>query len=311
MAEKWIAEKRMHPTTVLAALKSAQAQQGLDRIDAQALLGHVLGRDRSWLIAHGDDALPDSSRMHFVRLIRRRQAGEPVAYLIGKREFYGHSLTVGPSVLIPRPETELLVQQTLVGLPSGAKILELATGSGAVAISIALARPDVFVLATDLSATALAVARGNAKRLQANVTFAAGDWYGALGAIEPGKIAEQVSEQPPEQVSQPVSQQANVLRFDRIVVNPPYIGMKDHHLQQGDLRFEPSTALASGVDGLEAIRVIIEGAPSRLAPGGCLLMEHGYNQGRAVRALLEAQGLHQVCSWQDLAGHDRVSTGVR
>ena len=190
---------------------------------------------------------------------------------------------MGPSVLIPRPETELLVEKTLAGLPHGAQVLELATGSGAVAISIALARPDAFVLATDLSATALAVARRNARRLGATVTFAAGDWYGALDAIE----------------------------FDRIVVNPPYIAAQDHHLQQGDLRFEPPTALASGADGLEAIRVIIDGAPPRLVPGGCLLIEHGYNQGDAVRALLEAQGLQQVRSWQDLAGHDRVSTGVR
>ena len=273
----------MPRTTILTALKWAQAQPGIDRTDAQVLMGHVLGRDRSWLIAHGDDALSESSSAHFGRLIRRRQAGEPVAYLTGQREFFGHSLTVGPSVLIPRPETELLVEKTLAGLPRGAQVLELATGSGAVAISIALARPDAFVLATDLSATALAVARTNARRLGATVTFAAGDWYGALDAIE----------------------------FDRIVVNPPYIAAQDHHLQQGDLRFEPPTALASGADGLEAIRVIIDGAPPRLVPGGCLLIEHGYNQGDAVRALLEAQGLQQVRSWQDLAGHDRVSTGVR
>jgi len=283
MPEKLMAEKPMPRTTVLAALQCAQEQLGIDRTDAQVLLSHVLGRNRTWLIAHGDDALPESSSAHFGRLIRRRQAGEPVAYLIGRREFFGHSLSVGPSVLIPRPETELLVQQTLEGLPSGAQVLELATGSGAVAISIALARPDVFVLATDLSNTALAVARGNAQRLGAKVTFAAGDWYGALDAIE----------------------------FDRIVVNPPYIAAQDPHLQQGDLRFEPPTALASGADGLEAIRVIIDGAPSRLVPSGCLLIEHGYNQGDAVRTLLEAQGLHHVCSWQDLAGHDRVSTGVR
>jgi len=283
MAEKSMAEKRTPGTTVLAALKRAKTQPGIDRTDAQVLLSHVLRRDRSWLIAHGDDAMPESSSAHFGRLIRRRQAGEPIAYLIGQREFFGHLLSVGPSVLIPRPETELLVQQTLAGLPSGAQVLELATGSGAVAISIALARPDVFVLATDLSETALAIARGNARRLGANVTFAAGDWYGALDAIE----------------------------FDRIVVNPPYIAARDHHLQQGDLRFEPPSALAGGVDGFEAIRVIIDGAPSRLVRGGSLMIEHGYDQGRAVRVLLKAQGLQHVCTWLDLAGHDRVSTGVR
>jgi len=283
MAEKLMTEKRTLRTTVLAALKCAQTQRGIDRRDAQVLLSHVLRRDRSWLIAHSDDAMSESSSAHFGRLIRRRQAGEPIAYLIGQREFFGHLLTVGPSVLIPRPETELLVQQTLAGLPSGAQVLELATGSGAIAISIALARPDVSVLATDLSETALAIARGNARRLGANVTFAAGDWYGALDAIE----------------------------FDRIVVNPPYIAARDHHLQQGDLRFEPPSALAGGVDGFEAIRVIIDGAPSRLVRGGSLMIEHGYDQGRAVRVLLKAQGLQHVCTWQDLAGHDRVSTGVR
>jgi len=283
MAEKLVAEKRTPRTTVLASLKCAQTQWGIDRRDAQVLLSHVLRRDRSWLIAHSDDEMPESSSAHFGRLIRRRQAGEPIAYLIGQREFFGHLLTVGPSVLIPRPETELLVQQTLAGLPSGAQVLELATGSGAVAISIALARPDVFVLATDLSETAIAVARKNARRLGATVTFAAGDWYDALDAN----------------------------KFDRIVVNPPYIAEQDHHLQQSDLRFEPPSALASGADGLEAIRVIIGGAPSRLVGGGSLLIEHGYNQGDAVRTLLKAQGLQHVCTWQDLAGHDRVSTGVR
>jgi release factor glutamine methyltransferase len=283
MAKVLVAEVLMPRATILAALKWAQAQPGIDRMDAQVLMGHVLARDRSWLIAHGDDGLPESSSAHFSRLIRRRQAGEPVAYLTGQREFFGHSLTVGPSVLIPRPETELLVQQTLAGLPRGARVLELATGSGAVAISIALARPDVFVLATDLSTTALAVACRNARRLGAIVTFTASDWYGGLGAIE----------------------------FDRIVVNPPYIAAEDQHLRQGDLRFEPPTALASGADGLAAIRVIIDGAPPRLVRGGCLLIEHGYNQGDDVRALLEAQALQQVCSWKDLAGHDRVSTGVR
>jgi len=283
MAKVLVTEVLMPRPTILTALKWAQAQPDIDRMDAQVLMGHVLARDRSWLIAHGDDALSELSSTHFSRLIRRRQAGEPVAYLTGQREFFGHSLIVGPSVLIPRPETELLVEKAIEGLPRGAKVLELATGSGAVAISIALARPDVFVLATDLSATALAVARRNAQRLGATVLFAAGDWYGALDAIE----------------------------FDRIVVNPPYVAAQDHHLQQGDLRFEPPTALASGADGLEAIRVIVDGAPPRLVQGGCLLIEHGYNQGDAVRALLQAQGLQQVCRWQDLAGHDRVSTGVR
>jgi release factor glutamine methyltransferase len=298
-----MAEQPLRRTTVLAALKWAHAQLGLDRLDAHVLLGHVLGRDRSWLIAHGDDELPDSSRAHFCRLSQRRRAGEPVAYLIGHREFFGHLLSVGPSVLIPRPETELLVEQTLDELPRDAQVLELATGSGAVAISIALARPDVVVLATDLSATALAVARGNARRLGATVVFVAGDWYGALEADESGR--------PPGQTSARTSARTSAMQFDRIVVNPPYIAAQDDHLQQGDLRFEPPNALASGADGLEAIRVIIDGAPSRLVRGGCLLIEHGYSQGHAVRSLLEAQGLQHVRTWQDLAGHDRVSTGVR
>ncbi|NBS95557.1 MAG: peptide chain release factor N(5)-glutamine methyltransferase [Betaproteobacteria bacterium] len=274
------------------------------RLDAQVLLGHVLGRDRTWLIAHGDEPLPQASRDRYARLLRRREAGEPIAYLVGHREFFGHRFAVGPMVLIPRPETELLVELALEALPEGAHVLELATGSGAIAISMALARPDLAVLATDISLTALAVAQCNARELGATIDFAAGDWYEAL---EPriAVLPDPIGSAPPSRTA------ADHGRFDRIVANPPYIAQQDPHLQRGDLRFEPPGALASGADGLDAIRIIIEGAPARLSAGGCLLIEHGYDQGPAVRALLEAAGLHAVRSWSDLAGHDRVSTGVR
>lgn len=296
--------QRKAEASIAAALRNALLRPGIERLEAQILLGHVLERDRTWLIAHGDEPLPKASRAHFERLLRRRQSGEPIAYLVGHREFFGHRFAVGPAVLIPRPETELLVERTLDALPAGARVLELATGCGAIAIAIALAQPDVSVLATDVSVSALAVARCNARALGATLTFAAGDWYQALEpgmTFEPGPIG-----------SAPAAHTApDHGRFDRIVANPPYIAQDDLHLQRGDLRFEPPGALASGDDGLDAIRVIIRGAPPRLTVGGCLLIEHGYDQGPAVRTLLKAAGLHQVRSWPDLAGHDRVSTGVR
>ncbi len=290
--------------SIAATLRDALLHPGMARLDAQVLLGHVLGRDRTWLIAHGDEPLPQASRDQYARLLRRRLAGEPIAYLVGHREFFGHCFAVGPMVLIPRPETELLVEVALEALPEGARVLELATGCGAIAISMALARPDLAVLATDLSLTALAVAQRNARGLGATIDFAAGDWYQAL---EPRIAfgADPIESAPPSRTAPDHG------RFDRIVANPPYIARQDPHLQRGDLRFEPPGALASGADGLDAIRIIIEGAPARLSTGGRLLIEHGYDQGPAVRALLEAAGLQRVCSWSDLAGHDRVSTGVR
>ena len=290
--------------SIAATLRNAVLNPGVERLDAQLLLGHVLGRERTWLIAHGDEPLTQASRDQYARLVRRRQAGEPIAYLVGHREFFGHPFAVGPMVLIPRPETELLVELALEALPEGARVLELATGCGAIAISMALARPDLAVLATDVSLTALAVAQRNARGLGATIDFAAGDWYQAL---EP-RIAFGVD---PTGLAPPARTTPDHGRFDRIVANPPYIARQDPHLQRGDLRFEPPGALASGADGLDAIRIIIAGAPVRLSTGGRLLIEHGYDQGPAVRALLNESGLHAVRSWSDLAGHDRLSTGVR
>ena len=295
----------MNPLCVASALRWAQRALGTDRLESQVLLGHVLGRERSWLFAHGETTLAPHQMAHYQRLLERRRAGEPIAYLTGVREFFGHRLRVGPSVLIPRPETELLVERALAHLRhrSGLRqVLELGTGSGAIAIALAHslesaqgpANPhraaSYAILASDCSATALTVARANAHQLaraslaRQALRFCESDWYEGLN---PG-------DQP----------------FDCILANPPYIAENDHHLQIGDLRVEPAPALASG-DGLAALRTIIAGARARLKPGGALMLEHGHDQGAAVRALLLAAGLQQTRTWPDLAGHDRVSTGVR
>jgi release factor glutamine methyltransferase len=284
---------RLTDHSIADALAQATTGQALAPREGPVLLAHVLQRGRTWLIAHADTHLSPTQRAHFERLVRRRQHGEPLAYLVGEREFFGHRIAVSPSVLIPRPETELLVEWSITQLLPRAQVLELATGSGAVAIALALARPDCQILATDRSHCALAVARANARRLLAQtpgqsadrLQFAQGDWYGALDR--------------------------SAQRFDCILANPPYVAQQDPHLQQGDLRFEPPGALASGLQGLDAIEVIVAGAGARLKPGGALMIEHGYDQGGAVRELMQNAGLQNVTSLRDLAGHDRVSTGVR
>lgn len=248
------------------------------------LLEHVLDKPRAWILAHDTDPLPPEAVRAYTVLAARRSAGEPMAYLLGQREFMGHAFTVSPDVLIPRPETELLVEaalEWLAGFESLA-VLDMGTGSGAIAISIALARPDVAVLATDRSMQALKVAAGNATRLDAKLHFAAGNWYEALDAGQ---------------------------KFDLIVSNPPYISRNDPHLEQGDLRFEPRLALTDDADGLDALRIIIGGAPQRLKPGGAIWVEHGWDQAPAVRALLEQAGLRGVDSRRDLAGIERISGG--
>jgi release factor glutamine methyltransferase len=214
----------------------------------------------------------------------RRAAGEPLAYLTGRREFWSLDLAVTPDVLIPRPETELLVELALQRIPRNVKvdIADLGTGSGAIALALAHERPLTRVLATDASAATLTVARDNAARLRnGNIEFAQGDWCAALGNR----------------------------KFDLIVSNPPYIADKDAHLQQGDLRFEPRAALASGADGLDAIRVIVHGAPAHLKPGAWLMFEHGHEQGLAVRDLLEKSGFVEVFTERDLEGRERVTGG--
>jgi release factor glutamine methyltransferase len=271
--------------TLQDALRHATAA-GLDRLDAQMLLLHALGRpphDRAWLIAHDSDPLPPEVAARWTELLQRRQQGEPVAYLLGEKEFGGLNLQVDARVLVPRPDTEVLVEWTLDALaPAGAKaqsLLDLGTGSGAIALTIASRRPDVQVTATDASADALAVAQANAQRLGLPVRFAHGAWLAAVPAE----------------------------RFHVIASNPPYIAEGDHHLAA--LTHEPISALTAGPDGLDDIRQIVAQAPHALHPGGWLLLEHGHDQAPAVRALLEDEGFEAVASRTDLAGIERCSGG--
>ncbi|MTW11839.1 peptide chain release factor N(5)-glutamine methyltransferase [Pseudoduganella eburnea] len=255
----------------------------LDPVDQRILVCHALGISRTALITQSDRALNADEAERVATLLQRRHDGEPVAYIIGQREFFGLDFETTPAVLIPRPDTELLVELALVRLPPRGRVLDMGTGSGAIAVAIAHNRPDASVTALDVSQEALAVAARNALRNKAKVRFLHSDWYGAVE-----------SEQ-----------------FDLIVSNPPYIADGDRHLSEGDLRYEPSGALTDFADGLSALRTIIGGAPSRLAPGSWLLMEHGYDQADAVRGLLSAAGYTEVQSWQDLAGIERVSGGRR
>lgn len=269
-------------TTVDAAQRNALAR--IDAIDAALLLARVLSRGRTWLYAHGDHVLTADEGQRFDVLVARRAAGEPVAYLLGQRSFRNHDLTVTVDTLIPRPETELLVELALQRLPHGTamRVADLGTGSGAIALAIAAERPQLTVVATDASEAALEVACGNAETLALrNVAFVQGDW------LEP--LAGQ--------------------RFALIASNPPYIAASDPHLAQGDLRFEPRAALASGEDGLEAIRTIVRDAPAHLCSRAWLLLEHGWTQGAEVRALLCASGFVDVVTERDLEDRDRVTLG--
>lgn len=254
------------------------------RLEAELLLAHVLGRARAWLFAWPEFE-PDAAQCAgYERLIDARVRGEPIAYLTGRREFWSLDLAVTPAVLIPRAETELLVELALARIPSEqeAAVADLGTGSGAIALALASERPQARVLATDASAAALAVARGNARRLGiANIAFAQGDWCAALGTA----------------------------CFDLIVSNPPYIEAGDAHLAQGDLRFEPPAALASGADGLDAIRRIAAEARAHLRGDGWLLLEHGHAQGEAVRGVLLANGYAGVATVRDVEGRERVTAG--
>jgi release factor glutamine methyltransferase len=253
------------------------------RREAQILLGHTMGVSRAWLSAHRDDAAAPSAADTFRELVRRRQVGEPVAYLIGRREFYGLEFRVTPDVLIPRADTETLVDAALERLPEGAQpdVLDLGTGSGCVALTIAHERPEARVTAVDVSAAALIVARENAASIGVNAEFVQSAWFEKLDGR----------------------------RFDLIVSNPPYVAAGDPHLQQGDLRFEPATALASGKDGLADIRIIVADAPAYLSEGGWLLFEHGYEQADACRDLLLDAGFGGVISRADIAGLPRVAGG--
>jgi len=264
----------------------ALARSGLERLDAHVLLAHALGVDRAWLVAHTSDECATERYTSFTALAARRSAGEPVAYLTGTREFWGLSLAVDRRVLIPRPETETLVEQALGALPADrhAFVLDLGTGSGAIALALAHERPRAVVVASDNSAEALAVARANAERLNlANVRLLQSDWYDGLPA-------------------QPA-------RFDLIASNPPYVAANDPHLREGDVRFEPVGALGAGADGLDALRIVVRGAPARLAADGVLLVEHGFDQAVAVRALMVDSGFSEIATLRDLAGLERVTRG--
>jgi release factor glutamine methyltransferase len=256
------------------------------RLDAELLLAHALGVSRARLYAWPEHEPEAAERDAFERIVASRARGEPIAYLTGRREFWSLDLAVTRDVLIPRHETELLVELALERIPRdrAVRIADLGTGSGAIALAIACERPLARILATDASTAALDVARVNAERLGiGNVAFAAGDWYGAVGDAA----------------------------FDLIVSNPPYIAANDAHLAQGDLRYEPASALASGPDGLDAIRRIVAGAPAHLEDGGALLLEHGFDQSACVRALLDAAGFRDVTSVRDAAGHERVTLGAK
>lgn len=270
----------MQPT-IAQALAGAR----LDAVDARVLLRHACGVDDAYLVAHANEKLSAAQSSAYGALVGRRAAGEPIAYIVGAREFFSLEFKVTPAVLIPRPETELLVEIALecVGAGSACSVLDLGTGSGCIAISIAKHRPRARVVAVDRSAVALAVARENSVRHgTSNLELLQSDWFAALAAQ----------------------------RFDLIVANPPYIAARDPHLQRGDLPAEPIDALVAGSDGLECIRAILAAAPRHLNPGGSLAFEHGYDQAARCRELLEAAGLEEVFSRDDIAGIARVSGGL-
>jgi len=274
----------MHQITVLEALH--QARREIGDSDARMLVQHVLKVSHAHLIAHADQELNPEQARYFQLLVVRRFHGEPVAYLIGNQEFYSLDFKVTPAVLIPRQETELLVDLALERIPADrpCKVLDLGTGSGAIAITIAKHRPLADIIAVDSSAAAAAVAKMNAKHLNAdNVRIITSDWFHELAGQ----------------------------RFDIVVSNPPYIAEDDPHLTQGDLRFEPRKALTTGDDGLECIRFIVASASVHLVEGGALLLEHGYNQADVCRQLLSRADFGKVFSRPDLAGIMRVSGGVR
>ncbi len=257
------------------------ARKIIPAAEAKLLLCHVAGISPTHLAAYPERELAGGETARFMSLVSRRLAGEPIAYLIGHREFYGREFHVTPAVLIPRPETELLVDVAIskVSRRSTPRILDLGAGSGCVAITLAL-ELGCEVTAVDVSPDALAIARDNAARLGAKVTFVESDWFSAIDG-----------------------------KFDLIVGNPPYVAEGDAHLSEGDLRFEPMTALACGADGLSAIRRIVAEAPHFLAPGGWLFLEHGYDQAEALRLLLEQAGFGTIEQHQDLAGIIRISGG--
>ena len=276
------------PHTVAGAMRLAR-HLGLGRLDAHLLLGHLLQQPRTWLLAHDDAPLPLPQARAFVDACRRRADGEPLAYLLGEREFYGLRLAVTPDVLVPRADTETLVDWALALLPTlptaHPRVLDLGTGSGAIALAVAHGHPAAQVTATDASPPALAVARANAQRLGLAVQWACGDWWQALAPAQ---------------------------RFDMVLSNPPYIAAADPHLPA--LRHEPQAALTPEADGpagqgLSALHRIINGAPAHLVPGGWLLLEHGWTQADAVGAALHQAGFAQISTRADIEGRPRCTGG--
>ena len=295
--------------TIAQALLAA----ALDASDARVLMRHALAVDAVYLVAHDRDVLTPAQCSAFDALVVRRRAGEPVAYITAMREFFGLEFQVAPAVLIPRPETELLVEWALekITRTAEARVLDLGTGSGCIAISIAHERPRTKVTAVDSSSDALDVARVNAQRLLLSTTTISAFPHqgGGRSLLAPSPLMGQggganLSFVQSDWFSALVGQ-----RFDLIVSNPPYIAAGDAHLAQGDLRFEPAGALSSGKDGLDAIRLIVTAAPQYLQAGGWLVFEHGYDQAARCRAWLEAAGYTQVFSHCDLAGIERISGG--
>jgi release factor glutamine methyltransferase len=272
---------RPAPIEAGCSVGAVLAKSSLSALESRILAGHALNLSRIQLVTQSGRALTAGEVQHVVALFQRRIQGEPIAYITGTREFYGLAFEVTPDVLIPRPETELLVELAMEYLPENGRVLDMGTGSGAIAVALANLHPDAIVTATDNSKPALEIAYRNAVRHAASINFVHSDWYAALS----GK------------------------RFDLIVANPPYIVAGDPHLSQGDLRFEPAGALTDHADGLSALRTIVDGAASHLTPGGWLLMEHGFDQAPKVRALLKAGGFDDVQSWVDLAHIERVSGG--
>lgn len=286
------------PSTLAQALQAAAAL-GVDRLDARLLLLHAIGRsthERAWLVAHDTDALVADHWHAYAVLCGRRAANEPVAYLTGEKEFHGLRLQVDARVLVPRPDTETLVDWALDVLAGQASptVLDLGTGSGAIALALQHARPDASVDAVDASADALVVARANAVRLGLPVVFIESDWFAGIGACG---VRDGI-----------VSGNDDAGSYRLIVSNPPYIAANDAHLPA--LRHEPSSALVAGPDGLSDLRRIVQDAPAHLAEGGWLLLEHGHDQDAAVRALLLARGFAEVQSRDDLAGIARCSGGI-
>ncbi len=271
-------------TSTPVAWNSLLKESGLPALEARVLLEHASQKNRTWLVAHGDEPATVASIEQFHELTQRRMNGEPIAYLVGEREFFGLKFHVSPAVLIPRPETELLVQWVIDHAENSARVLEMGTGSGCIAISICHYRPDLLLTATDISAAALLFAQSNGHLNHVNerVQWVESNWYDQLGQRRP---------------------------FDLIISNPPYIAANDHHLKQGDLRFEPALALTDAANGLSAIDNIVGQATNHLNAGGWVAVEHGFDQGASSREIFHRHGFHGIQTLQDWEHRDRVSLG--